>query len=238
MQARCWSDRGTGICHTDGLARHGDLPFPFPGVLGHEGAGRGRRGRRRCRRLRRGRRGRHRLAVVRRCRNCRAGEPRYCARLGEALVGGRRLDGAPRLRRTDGSTAREPLLRAVVVRHVLADDRAARSSGARRPAARADGPAGLRRLHRCGCRLQHRKSGGRREHRRLRRRHSRSRRHHGGAQLGRATGSSPSTARVPAGPGQGARRHRHRRRARPTTRSQRSTRSAAARPTTRWSAPV
>jgi Zn-dependent alcohol dehydrogenase len=23
----------TGICHTDGLARHGDLPFPLPGVL-------------------------------------------------------------------------------------------------------------------------------------------------------------------------------------------------------------
>ena len=29
----------TGVCHTDGLARHGDLPFPLPGVLGHEGAG-------------------------------------------------------------------------------------------------------------------------------------------------------------------------------------------------------
>ena len=29
----------TGICHSDGLARHGDLPFPLPGVLGHEGAG-------------------------------------------------------------------------------------------------------------------------------------------------------------------------------------------------------
>jgi Zn-dependent alcohol dehydrogenase len=47
----------TGICHTDGLARHGDLPFPLPGVLvpcslsewdqasvlGHEGAGVGGR---------------------------------------------------------------------------------------------------------------------------------------------------------------------------------------------------
>ena len=29
----------TGICHTDGITRHGDLPFPLPGVLGHEGAG-------------------------------------------------------------------------------------------------------------------------------------------------------------------------------------------------------
>src|SRR3954452_17798371 len=29
----------TGFCHTDGIARDGDLPFPLPGVLGHEGAG-------------------------------------------------------------------------------------------------------------------------------------------------------------------------------------------------------
>jgi Zn-dependent alcohol dehydrogenase len=93
----------TGICHTDGLARHGDLPFPLPGVLGHEGAGR--------------------VAAVGsgvdgfsegdpvvigwpscgECRNCLAGEPRYCARLGEALAGGRRLDGASALRRSDGT---------------------------------------------------------------------------------------------------------------------------------------
>ncbi|MGH9074490.1 MAG: hypothetical protein ACRDZQ_10290 [Acidimicrobiales bacterium] len=29
----------TGVCHTDGLARHGDLPFPLPGVLGPRGRG-------------------------------------------------------------------------------------------------------------------------------------------------------------------------------------------------------
>src|ERR1700761_1215755 len=28
-----------GVCHTDALARDGDMPFPAPGVLGHEGAG-------------------------------------------------------------------------------------------------------------------------------------------------------------------------------------------------------
>lgn len=97
---------GAGVCHTDGITRHGDLPFPFPGVLGHEGAG-----------------------VVEAvgdgvddvavgdhvvigwpscgtCAHCRMGEPRYCDRLGEALVGGHRLLG-PRagetaLRRPDG----------------------------------------------------------------------------------------------------------------------------------------
>jgi aryl-alcohol dehydrogenase len=96
-----------GICHTDAITRHGDLPMPFPSVLGHEGAG-------------------EVVAVgdgvtaVRpgdhvvigwpscgQCRNCRDGEPRYCARLGEALCGGGRLLG-PRagesaLRRPDGS---------------------------------------------------------------------------------------------------------------------------------------
>ena len=93
----------TGICHTDGLARHGDLPFPLPGVLGHEGAGTvvavGD--------------GVHEYAendpVVigwpscGACRNCRAGEPRYCLRLGEAVAGGGRLDGGSALRRPDGS---------------------------------------------------------------------------------------------------------------------------------------
>src|SRR6266436_10314631 len=29
-----------GICHTDLATRDGALPFPLPGVLGHEGAGR------------------------------------------------------------------------------------------------------------------------------------------------------------------------------------------------------
>jgi Zn-dependent alcohol dehydrogenase len=93
----------TGVCHTDGLARHGDLPFPLPGVLGHEGAGTvaalGP--------------GVDDFAIGDRvvigwpfcgsCRNCRAGEPRYCLRLGEALVGGGRLDGGTALHRTDGA---------------------------------------------------------------------------------------------------------------------------------------
>ncbi|HEU5007961.1 MAG TPA: NAD(P)-dependent alcohol dehydrogenase [Jatrophihabitantaceae bacterium] len=92
----------TGICHTDGLARHGDLPFPLPGVLGHEGAGRV-------------------VAVgaavtgfaegdpvvigwpsCGACRNCRGGEPRYCLRLGEYLAGGGRPGGGPALHRSGG----------------------------------------------------------------------------------------------------------------------------------------
>ncbi|MDX8051112.1 NAD(P)-dependent alcohol dehydrogenase [Lentzea sp. BCCO 10_0798] len=92
-----------GICHTDSITRHGDLPFPLPGVLGHEGAG-----------------------VVEavgpgvsgvaegdhvvlgwpwcgECRNCLDGQPRYCLRLGDLLVGGGRDDGSTALRGLDGS---------------------------------------------------------------------------------------------------------------------------------------
>jgi D-arabinose 1-dehydrogenase-like Zn-dependent alcohol dehydrogenase len=29
----------SGVCHTDALTRAGDMPMPFPSVLGHEGSG-------------------------------------------------------------------------------------------------------------------------------------------------------------------------------------------------------
>ncbi|MER5940516.1 NAD(P)-dependent alcohol dehydrogenase [Streptomyces sp. NPDC001928] len=84
----------TGLCHTDLGVASGALPFPLPGVLGHEGAG-----------------------VVEAvgpavtgvapgdhvvlsftscggCRNCRGGHPAYCATwLPLNLIGGRRADG-------------------------------------------------------------------------------------------------------------------------------------------------
>ncbi|MGI5380180.1 NAD(P)-dependent alcohol dehydrogenase [Streptomyces sp. CA-251387] len=90
----------TGLCHTDLGVASGGLPFPLPGVLGHEGAG-----------------------VVEAvgpsvtcvapgdhvvlsftscgdCRNCRGGHPAYCATwLPLNLIGGRRADGTSTLSR-------------------------------------------------------------------------------------------------------------------------------------------
>lgn len=83
----------SGVCHTDAITRAGDMPMPFPAVLGHEGSG-----------------------VVEdvgpgvtsvapgdkviigwpscgECRNCLDGQPRYCLRTGDALVSGRRFKG-------------------------------------------------------------------------------------------------------------------------------------------------
>jgi aryl-alcohol dehydrogenase len=93
----------SGVCHTDALARDGDMPFPAPGVLGHEGAG---------------------LVVAvgdgvtnvsvgdkvvigwpwcGECRNCLEGQPRYCLQLGPLVIAGARGDGSTSLRRADGS---------------------------------------------------------------------------------------------------------------------------------------
>ncbi|MFE0254118.1 NAD(P)-dependent alcohol dehydrogenase [Streptomyces sp. NPDC059010] len=90
----------TGLCHTDLGVAGGGLPFPLPGVLGHEGAG-----------------------VVEAvgpavtgvapgdhvvlsftscgdCRNCRGGHPAYCATwLPLNLIGGRRADGTSTISR-------------------------------------------------------------------------------------------------------------------------------------------
>jgi aryl-alcohol dehydrogenase len=93
----------SGVCHTDALARDGDMPFPAPGVLGHEGAGI--------------------VAAVGpgvtqvsvgdkvvigwpwcgSCRNCLEGQPRYCLQLGPLVIAGSRGDGSTSLRRLDGS---------------------------------------------------------------------------------------------------------------------------------------
>jgi len=93
----------SGVCHTDALARDGDMPFPAPGVLGHEGAGIvdlvGP--------------GVSNVAVGDKvvigwpwcgtCRNCLEGQPRYCLSLGPLVVSGARTDGSTALRRLDGS---------------------------------------------------------------------------------------------------------------------------------------
>jgi aryl-alcohol dehydrogenase len=93
----------SGVCHTDALARDGDMPFPAPGVLGHEGAGV----------VSAVGEGVTNVSVGDKvvigwpwcgsCRNCLEGQPRYCLQLGPLVIAGSRADGSTSLRRLDGS---------------------------------------------------------------------------------------------------------------------------------------
>ncbi|MFQ1002890.1 NAD(P)-dependent alcohol dehydrogenase [Modestobacter sp. SSW1-42] len=92
----------TGFCHTDGLAREGNMPFPLPGVLGHEGAGVVVAVGDGVTDVREGQ------AVVMgwpwcgHCRNCLDGEPRYCLELGALAFSGHRPIGTSGVRTTGG----------------------------------------------------------------------------------------------------------------------------------------
>ncbi len=93
----------TGICHTDSITRHGDLPFPLSGVLGHEGAGVVAAVGSDVDGVREGDHVVLGWPWCGECRNCLDGQPRYCLRLPELLVGGGRADGSTALRTTDGA---------------------------------------------------------------------------------------------------------------------------------------
>lgn len=83
----------SGVCHTDAITRAGDLPMPFPAVLGHEGAGIVEQVGEGVTQVEPGDRVVIEWPWCGECRNCLSGQPRYCLRMGEALVSGRRFKG-------------------------------------------------------------------------------------------------------------------------------------------------
>jgi aryl-alcohol dehydrogenase len=83
-----------GMCHTDLSASSGAIPFPTPGVLGHEGAGRVRAIGSAIRRVAVGDAVLLTFTSCGRCAACRDGHPAYCdEHLPWNLLGGRRADG-------------------------------------------------------------------------------------------------------------------------------------------------
>lgn len=97
----------SGVCHTDENTRTGNMPLPLPGVLGHEGAGVVEAVGEGVRNVQLGDHVIIGWPYCGECRNCLDGEPRYCERIGEALVGGVRLlgpdAGKSAYRRKDGT---------------------------------------------------------------------------------------------------------------------------------------
>lgn len=88
----------TGLCHTDLSAREGLIPFPLPGVLGHEGAGVVQEVGDGVTDLEPGDHVVMSFAFCGLCRLCRTGHPAYCENWpGLNLFGGSRADGTPTL---------------------------------------------------------------------------------------------------------------------------------------------
>ncbi|MET7733610.1 NAD(P)-dependent alcohol dehydrogenase [Streptomyces sp. NPDC005402] len=95
----------TGLCHTDLGVASGGLPFPLPGVLGHEGAGVVEAVGSAVTGVAPGDHVVLSFTSCGDCRNCDGGHPAYCATwLPLNLIGGRRADGTSTISR-DG----EPL---------------------------------------------------------------------------------------------------------------------------------
>lgn len=95
----------TGLCHTDLGVAGGGLPFPLPGVLGHEGAGVVEAVGSAVTGVAPGDHVVLSFTSCGGCANCRDGHPAYCATwLPLNLIGGRRADGTSTISR-DG----EPL---------------------------------------------------------------------------------------------------------------------------------
>lgn len=93
-----------GMCHTDLSAANGTIPFPTPGVLGHEGAGRVRAVGSAVRRARPGDAVLMSFTSCGRCTACRGGHPAYCeSHLPWNLLGGRRADGSSIIRLPAGT---------------------------------------------------------------------------------------------------------------------------------------
>jgi aryl-alcohol dehydrogenase len=90
----------TGLCHTDLGVASGGLPFPLPGVLGHEGAGVVEAVGPAVTGVAPGDHVVLSFTSCGECRNCHGGHPAYCATwLPLNLIGGRRADGSSTISR-------------------------------------------------------------------------------------------------------------------------------------------
>jgi aryl-alcohol dehydrogenase len=92
--------KAAGLCHTDLSVASGGLPFPLPGVLGHEGAGIVVETGSGVTRVAPGDSVVLSFTSCGQCPNCRDGHPAYCDTwLPDNLIGGTRTDGTSPLSR-------------------------------------------------------------------------------------------------------------------------------------------
>lgn len=88
---------GVGLCHTDLAVRDGHLPFPLPGVVGHEGSGIVRAVGRGVTKFVAGDRVAASFSSCGECDQCHEGAPSYCRAFMDYNFGGTRPDGSTSL---------------------------------------------------------------------------------------------------------------------------------------------
>jgi aryl-alcohol dehydrogenase len=113
-----------GLCHTDLGVASGGLPFPLPGVLGHEGAGVVERVGSAVTSVVPGDHVLLSFTSCGSCRNCRGGHPAYCATwLPDNLIGGARRDGSSTISRSGEAIGSHFFGQSSFARHAVADER-------------------------------------------------------------------------------------------------------------------
>jgi aryl-alcohol dehydrogenase len=113
-----------GLCHTDLGVASGGLPFPLPGVLGHEGAGVIERVGAAVTSVAPGDHVLLSFTSCGACGNCRGGHPAYCATwLPDNLIGGARRDGSATITRNGDALGSHFFGQSSFARMAVADER-------------------------------------------------------------------------------------------------------------------
>jgi aryl-alcohol dehydrogenase len=113
-----------GVCGTDLGVQSGHIPFPLPGVLGHEGAGVVEAVGSAVTSVRPGDKVLMTFTSCGQCANCLAGHPAYCETfLPRNLLGGTRADGSATVRGREGDLNAHFFAQSSFATHALADER-------------------------------------------------------------------------------------------------------------------
>lgn len=114
---------GVGICHTDIAVKEGHMPFPFPGVLGHEGSGTVVSVGTDVTTVAVGDQVAISFNSCNACPRCATGEPAYCHNFLEYNFGGARRDGSSGLAAAGTKVAANFFGQSSLATHALAHER-------------------------------------------------------------------------------------------------------------------